>query len=101
MKIKITKGQLKSQDVITIIGKRWSDKANGNTYHSVKVYVNGNLIGYKPFTYGYEDAYLQTAKTLLDDQYYLPLEDYQCLLQLRNHDIKLITTVSDVKKADL
>ena len=45
-----------------VIAKRWLDKINGNTYHSVKitdletgkVYVVG-------FTYGYESHYEHTA----------------------------------------
>jgi hypothetical protein len=50
---------------ITIFGKRWFDKVNGNTYHSVKVYVNGKLVGFEPYAYGYDEGYLQTAVELL------------------------------------
>jgi len=47
--------------VIIIKAKRWFDKTYGNTYHSVQVYKNGKLIGTQPMTYGYGDAYMQSA----------------------------------------
>ena len=52
---------------ITIIARKWFQKTYGNTYHSVKVYVNNKLIGYNSFEYGYGDHYLQTAHKLLQD----------------------------------
>jgi hypothetical protein len=45
--------------------KRWFDKVNGNTYHSVRVYENGKLLGENLFEYGYESAYMQTALDIL------------------------------------
>jgi hypothetical protein len=51
--------------IISIFGKRWFDRINGNTYHSVKVYADGKLVGFEPFTYGYGEGYLQTAVELL------------------------------------
>lgn len=50
---------------ITILARRWFDKTYGNTYHSVKVYVDGKLIGTQPFAYGYGEGYLQSAVELL------------------------------------
>ena len=52
---------------IVIEVKRWFDKINGNTYHSVNVYVNGEFIGRVPFAYGYDRQYLQTAHTMLQE----------------------------------
>ena len=41
---------------------RWFDKANGNTYHSVKIErVSDGKTIFCPMTYGYEDHYKQTA----------------------------------------
>ena len=50
---------------IDVIGKRWFDSDNGNTYHSVEVHINDKQIGYIPFDYGYGDAYKDTALTIL------------------------------------
>ena len=44
----------------------------GNTYHSCKVYVDGYLIGYRPFVYGYDRAYLQTAHSILQEGGFYP-----------------------------
>ena len=45
---------------ITVIGKRYNDKSN--TYHTVLMLVNGVCIYQSPVTYGYENAYEQTAE---------------------------------------
>jgi len=50
---------------LTIIGRRWFDKRGGNTYHSVKVYVDNKFYNSVDFTYGYDSHYLQTAIELL------------------------------------
>ena len=99
-KVEIAKKLLKRNDVITVIGKRWFDKVNGNTYHSSKVYVNGNEIGYQPFIYGYGDSYQQTGLELLKEKYDI-LDDVTMLWGLKNHGIKLVTSVSDGLKRDL
>lgn len=47
---------------LTIIGRRWFDKVNGNTYHSVEIYDDsGKQLARVPFAYGYGDQYQQTA----------------------------------------
>lgn len=58
---------------ILIVGKRWFDKVNENTYHSVYIEItfygvfelNTNTI-YKPFSNGNDNMYLQTASKLLE-----------------------------------
>lgn len=47
--------------MIIVNARRWFDKVNGNTYHSVQVFKNDKLIGETPFCYGYGDQYKQTA----------------------------------------
>jgi hypothetical protein len=48
--------------MLTIIGRRWFDRVNGNTYHSVELYgEDGKRLAYVPFRYGYGDQYRQTA----------------------------------------
>jgi hypothetical protein len=44
---------------ITVIGKRHTDT---NTYHTVLMLVNGVCVYQSPVTYGYENAYEQTAE---------------------------------------
>lgn len=51
--------------VFTIIGRRWFDRINGNTYHSVEVYKGGKLLERVPFQYGYGDGYMQTAGDII------------------------------------
>lgn len=110
---------------IVIEAKRWFDKVNGNTYHSVNVYVNGEFIGRVPYTYGYEEQYLQTAFEILQDAKiykkstskkvihkngYDTLEMYEknkqeyfkYMQDMRDHRGKFIITVADVgRKRDL
>lgn len=42
-------------------GRRWFQKSAGNTYHSVRIYENGELIHSSGQHYGYGEQYLQTA----------------------------------------
>jgi len=58
---------------VEIWGKKWFQKSYGNTYHKVRVYVNNELIGTSPITYGYGDSYLQTAKDILIKKGYFPI----------------------------
>ena len=46
---------------IRIEGRKWFDKVNGNTYHSARVYVDGELVAAAPFQYGYGDQYLYSG----------------------------------------
>ena len=47
---------------IRFVGARWTQKTYGNTYHKVKVYVNGRLIATSPIKYGYGSQYVVTVK---------------------------------------
>ena len=53
----------------TIEVRRWFQKSNGNTYHSVEIIKHDNgsssIIGKNNFVYGYEDQYLVTAAEML------------------------------------
>jgi hypothetical protein len=46
---------------IFVQGRMWHDKANGNSYHAVRIWANGKHLIDIGMTYGYEDMYLQTA----------------------------------------
>jgi hypothetical protein len=69
---KMRKQKLKKGDTVTVYGKRWFDRVNGNTYHTAEVEVNGTTLGKSPMTYGYDDQYLETAQGILLEQYDLP-----------------------------
>jgi hypothetical protein len=104
--------KLRGKQVI-IKAKRWFDKVNGNTYHSVVVYVDSKIIGENPFAYGYDEAYLQTAHKILQSKGYLPdtkerlssgmdADYYNWQMFNREHRDKLLTFVDDVgRKKDL
>ena len=44
-----------------IEGRRWFQRTYGNTYHSVRVFKDGEMIACLPYQYGYGDQFLQTA----------------------------------------
>ena len=109
MKVKNEKklNALKKFNNITIIGKRWFEKTNGNTYHSTEVYVDGKMIGREDFAYGYDEGYVQTGYDILrKNGYYKTREDggtyYDFSTDRRENHDKIITSVSDVsRKRDL
>jgi hypothetical protein len=55
-----------------ISGRRWFDRRAGNTYHSVRIYANGELLKYLPFSYGYGDQFLQNALDYLKTWGHVP-----------------------------
>jgi len=55
-----------------VSARRWFSKPYGNTYHSVKVYLDDNLVGFVPFEYGYDSQYLQTAFDVLKKHGHVP-----------------------------
>ena len=59
---------MKRQIKFVVIGKKWFDKANGNTYHSVRcVRCSDAAVVVAPFQYGYGSQYEQTAlETMFD-----------------------------------
>lgn len=50
---------------ITVIGRKWFDSANGNTYHTTRVLVNGEVFGTSEMQYGYGDHYIQSAAEMI------------------------------------
>jgi hypothetical protein len=94
---------------IVIVGRRWFERTNGNTYHSVDAYVDGKLAFREPFTYGYGDQYRWTALSGLEKAGYLPgIERYpnggseSLSRYCERHGITLADEVVDVpRKRDL
>lgn len=91
---------------LVIIAKRWFDKINGNTYHSVLINVDGKTELYEPFAYGYDRQYEQTAVKLLEKAYLIELKDntpaWQALKALEESGVIVSINVIDVsRKRDL
>ena len=52
-----------------VIGGKWFDKVNGNSYHSAKVIdVESGTVNYTRFCYGYGSAYLQEAREFIKEE---------------------------------
>lgn len=81
----------------SIVARRWFDQKWGNTYHSVRVYRNGELVGENPYEYGYGDHYLQTADEIMKANGY-----HNFRQDLRENGKGFAVSCSDVsKKKDL
>jgi hypothetical protein len=100
---KMEKQKLKDGDNVLVIGRRWFDRVNGNTYHTAEVEVNGKFVGKSPMTYGYDEQYLQTAKEILLEHYDFPtgMTERSPMWQLRDYGVTLTKTVTDGLKRDL
>jgi hypothetical protein len=59
---------------LQLIGRRWFDRTYGNTYNSVAIYVDGELVASLPYGYGYADYYLQRAMEWLEKNGYATLQ---------------------------
>lgn len=83
----------------TVIGRRWFDKVNGNTYHSTRVYKNGEEIGYSGMQYGYGNQWEYTGLEIIkkDD----PSIEANALWKLKEQGHTIVTTVSDGLKREL
>lgn len=46
-----------------VVGRRWFNSREGNTYHTVRIYskLDNSLVAVCGLAYGYGDCYLQTA----------------------------------------
>jgi hypothetical protein len=84
---------------LNIQGREWFDKANGNSYHSVRIHANGKHLIDIGMTYGYGDMYLQTALEWLK-QWQLVHEDTRHIRDLRE-SMDLYTSISYGLKRDL
>lgn len=88
---------MKKINTLKIEGRRWFQKSCGNTYHSVTVYVNDEVLR-KDFEYGYGNQYLQTAIELLQANGYNDIKTFSDLRAIPN----FIENVVDVQhKKDL
>lgn len=89
---------------ITILGRRWFEKTNGNTYFSCRIIVDGNEAHRIAFHYGYGDHYITVARDWLKAKKRLPyMKNNESLWRYCSRkDVDLITDVCDVgRKKDL
>lgn len=87
---------------LTIIGRRWFDRTNGNTYHSVTCIVDDENVGGVSFAYGFSDHYLQTAREYLEEKDLLPRDPAPLWQYCLENGITLNRHVTDVaRKKDL
>ena len=87
---------LKKTDQIQIIGRRWFDKVNGNTYCSSQILINGDTVKTLGMTYGYGNYYEQMSLEWLVKNGYIKDSNYET----RNKH-KLVSTYSDGLKREL
>lgn len=57
---------------IFIEAREWFDKSGGNSYFAGRVELNGELVAWLPFQYGYESAYRDAAFKALQDKGLIP-----------------------------
>lgn len=89
----------------TVIAKKWFDKVNGNTYHSVRcVRHKDNTVVVGPFQYGYGEHYKQTALAVMFDAGWLPNIEYRDFDKQfsyeRENNYPILWTVSEGLKRD-
>ena len=54
-----------------IEGRRWFQSLYGNTYHSVRVFKDGELIIYIPHEYGYGEQFIETALQEMEERKFI------------------------------
>ena len=84
-----------------IIGLKWFDRANGNTYHVARIYINGrDTVFNSPIEYGYGTAYMTTAaQTAINHGYSHDDMSRNDLCEWLNHNA--IIEEAHVTKAEL
>lgn len=102
-KVQIIKQPLPPNSIIQVIGRRWFERTNGNTYHSATLIVNGDTIGHEPFAYGYGSQYEQTARAILLNAFTIEgLDNLSPMWSICDQGHKFNSNATDVqRKKDL
>jgi hypothetical protein len=79
-----------------IEGRRWFQRTYGNTYHSVRIWIDGVEVAYLPYQYGYGDQFLETALDWLREQKMIPDVCARCGVARAEHG-KLCKVESEYK----
>ena len=96
-----SQGKTSGVQSITVIGKQWFDRVNGNTYCSADVIVDGKLYQ-SAYEYGYGDFYLQSAMAILQKAGVIVATEYCPLWQYcSDNGIVLHEYLFDCKKSEL
>ena len=90
-------------NLIQIIGKRWFQTSYGNTYNTVKIYVNNEYVKTLGMEYGYGSFYRQRAEIWLSENGYTTgkKENESFWAYFDRKKITVIDTVHGVKKCEL
>jgi hypothetical protein len=84
---------------IFVVGRRWFERTNGNTYHSAEIYVNNDLVHKIDFNYGYGNQFEWNAMLWLSKNGYLKgYKESSPSLYCRDNGISYNSTVTDVKR---
>jgi hypothetical protein len=84
---------------VVVVGRRWFEKTNGNTYHSAEIYVNGKFAHKIDFTYGYGYQFEYNAwEWLKKNGYFKNVSDSSPGRWCRENGIEWSATVADVKR---
>ncbi len=93
----------------TVIAKKWFDRTNGNTYHSVRCTRHkDNAVVVGQYQYGYGEHYKQTALYAMLDAGWLPIRykretattSNSSYLYERENNYPILWTVSQGLKRD-
>jgi hypothetical protein len=66
-----------------ISGRRWFQRGPGNTYHTARIFIDGQQVAYLPMAYGYGDQFLQSAMDWLKTNGHVPADAENGTLYLR------------------
>lgn len=89
----------------TIVGRRWFDRINGNTYFTAYIYKGRDLLTVIPYQYGYGDQYRQAALDWFIQEGLYPAEEYpntgspKCWWEFNQENLFLVHDVK--RKKDL
>ena len=85
---------------IRVEGRRWFQKLYGNTYCSVRIFIDGEPVATLPKEYGYGSFYMQRAAQWLNDNGLTPGNEWKCFLSswCRENDVQLYDEVMDVSR---
>lgn len=86
---------------IFIEAREWFDKTGGNSYFSARISVNGEIVGYLPFQYGYESQYLTNAAHWLHlNGYITPEQKARSLHRLKDIGVDFYCVKYPATKAE-
>jgi hypothetical protein len=99
-----------SVDSITVVGRLWFNRGQGNTYHSAEILVNGRPVHKIPYEYGYGNQYEESAAEWLEASGFMPGRKRSpntggresLRLYCERHDVAYSSSSTDVsRKKDL